>query len=172
MVTISLGPALPRDSSSQPGDGPGTHGPPIRPCSKWGLAATVSPRIAGRSYHPFSPLPRWPRRPHGRYCLCATFRLPGDSLYHRRAWALPSTLPGGARTFLSPRTYGGSGHPACPTPSTLAYQAWRVKLGCHVAATSHTHPTCDLPDPTCGNAHHPSGPGSAEWCIRTGTPGP
>ena len=48
---------LPLGSSSQPGDGPDAHGPPIWPCSRWGLAAGVSPHAAGRSYRPISPLP-------------------------------------------------------------------------------------------------------------------
>ncbi len=30
--------------------------PPIRPCSRWGLAAAASPQTAGRSYRPISPL--------------------------------------------------------------------------------------------------------------------
>ena len=59
-VTIYLGPALPLDSSGQPGDGPNPHSPPIWPCSRWGLATAASPRTAGRSYRPFSPLPRNP----------------------------------------------------------------------------------------------------------------
>jgi len=56
-VTIHLGPPLPMGSSSQPGDGPDTLSPPIWPCSGWGLPATVSPRTAGSSYLPISPLP-------------------------------------------------------------------------------------------------------------------
>ena len=34
--------------------------PPIRPCSRWGLAAAASPPTAGRSYRPISPLPPVP----------------------------------------------------------------------------------------------------------------
>ena len=36
-TAIYLPPPLPTGSSGQPGDGPGTHDPPIRPCSGWGL---------------------------------------------------------------------------------------------------------------------------------------
>ncbi len=44
--------------------------PPIRPCSRWGLAAAASPQTAGRSYRPISPLSRHV----GTVCFCATFR--------------------------------------------------------------------------------------------------
>ena len=37
VATIHLALPLPEGSSGQPGDGPGTLGPPIRPCSGWGL---------------------------------------------------------------------------------------------------------------------------------------
>ena len=47
---------LPSGSSGQPGDGPDTHGPPIWPCSRWGLAVAASPQTTGRSYRPISPL--------------------------------------------------------------------------------------------------------------------
>ena len=48
---------MPSGSSNQPGDGPDTHCPPIRPCSRWGLAVAASPQTTGRSYRPISPLP-------------------------------------------------------------------------------------------------------------------
>ena len=51
----------PSGSSSQPGGGPDTHCPPIRPCSKWGLTVAASPPPTGRSYRPISPLPPVPR---------------------------------------------------------------------------------------------------------------
>ena len=66
------GTMLPSGSSGQPGDGPGTHSPPIRPCSRWGLAVAVSPQTTGRSYRPISPL----SRQVGTVCFCATFRPP------------------------------------------------------------------------------------------------
>ena len=71
---------LPSGSSGQPGDGPDTHGPPIRPCSRWGLAVAASPQTTGRSYRPISPLPPYslppivpsssPNEPGGGMFLC------------------------------------------------------------------------------------------------------
>ena len=52
--------------------------------------------------------------PKGReaVCFCATFRLPLRIDPYTIAWELPSTLPGGARTFLPFRQNGfGGGHP-------------------------------------------------------------
>ena len=94
MVTIYLasrfvsgpavgGTALPPWSSSQPGDGPGAHCPPIRPCSRWGLTAAASPQTAGRSYRPISPLPRLTSR---RY-VSVPLSVP-------RSGGLPSRKPG------------------------------------------------------------------------------
>jgi len=37
VATIYLALPLPEGSSGQPGDGPGTPNPPIRPCTRWGL---------------------------------------------------------------------------------------------------------------------------------------
>ena len=64
------GAASPLGSSSQPGDEPDTHGPPIWPCSRWGLAAVVLPRTAGRSYRPISPLPTATEVATGGMFLC------------------------------------------------------------------------------------------------------
>ena len=84
--------ASPPGSSSQPGDGPDAHSPPIWPCSRWGLAAAASPQTAGRSYRPISPLSR---SESGRY-VSVPLSVPDQV----GTWALPSTLPRGARTFL------------------------------------------------------------------------
>ena len=101
---------MPPWSSGRPGDEPGAHSPSIWPCSGWGLAAAASPQPAGRSYRPISPLPTT-RKPLA-VCFCATFRLPRRTNPSAIAWALPSTLPGGARTFLPLRRNDAkSGHP-------------------------------------------------------------
>ena len=88
---------LPSGSSGQPGDGPDTHGPPIWPCSKWGLAAAASPQTAGRSYRPISPL----SASGGRY-VSVPLSVPDSGDPVIGAWELPSTLSSGARTFLPP----------------------------------------------------------------------
>ena len=50
-----------RGQAANPGTGPDTHSPPIRPCSRWGLTVAVSPQATGRSYRPISTLPpAWP----------------------------------------------------------------------------------------------------------------
>ena len=69
-VAIPLAPALPPGSCSQPGGESGAHGPPIWPCSGWGLPAAVSPRSAGSSYLPISPLLRQAEA----VCFCGAFR--------------------------------------------------------------------------------------------------
>ena len=96
--TRESGTALPPWSSSQPGDEPGARGPSIWPCSRWGLTAAASPQTAGRSYRPISPLPRCRRRRGGMFLCHFPSSAPDWSL--AKAWGLPSTLPGGARTFL------------------------------------------------------------------------
>jgi len=84
-ASIHLGRALPRGSSSQPGDlthtrwdaGTGTLGPPIRPCSAWGLPCPLRFRRGGALLpHPFTLTPglsgavyslrHFPSRCHGR----------------------------------------------------------------------------------------------------------
>ena len=45
-------------------------------------------------------------------CFCATFRLLGAVRFG--AWGLPSTLSGGARTFLPETVRSRGGHPAVP----------------------------------------------------------
>ena len=58
----------------------------------------------------FHPCPRLESR--WAVCFCATFRLPRRTNPSAIAWALPSTLPGGARTFLPLHQYGAKGgHP-------------------------------------------------------------
>ena len=49
-----------RGQAANPGTGPDAHSPSIRPCSRWGLAAAVSPQATGRSYRPISTLPPTP----------------------------------------------------------------------------------------------------------------
>ena len=89
--------------------------PPIWPCSRWGLAAAASPQTAGRSYRPISPLSfhRWK---DGMF-LCH-FPSPGGALPQLpEAWALPSTLPRGARTFLPPSLAGRTAATRSALPS-------------------------------------------------------
>ncbi len=99
-------------SSGQPGDGPDSLGPPIRPCSKWGLAVAASPQSTGRSYRPISPLPpgfdtvpldivdRTFSGSRRRYVSVLLSVPRSDDHASSKAWELPSTLSGGARTFL------------------------------------------------------------------------
>ena len=118
-VAIYLGPTLPADSSSQPGDGPGAHSPPIRPCSRWGLAASVSPRMAGRSYRPISPLPKSLLRATRAVCFCATFHPPAGNpsanlrTAHKGPGNYPAPCPVEPGLSSPPPLSGrGSGHPA------------------------------------------------------------
>ena len=46
-------------------------------------------------------------------CFCATFRPPERRSAVPEAWALPSTLPRGARTFLPGARERRGGHPVC-----------------------------------------------------------
>ncbi len=108
------GTTLPPGSSSQPGDGPGAHGPSIWPCSKWGLAVAASPQTTGRSYRPISPLSF--QRMEGR-CVSVPLSVPRGA--SARAWGLPSTLPGGARTFL-PGAPAKRGAAAVTQPTSLS----------------------------------------------------
>ncbi len=81
-----------RGRAGRPMGPPKKARPPIRSCSGWGLPSRPVTRPLVRSYRTVSPLPS-PIGAEG-----------GLSLWHfpsrRRAWELPSTLPGGARTFL------------------------------------------------------------------------
>ena len=97
-VPMGHGTMFPSGSSSQPGDGPGTHCPPIWPCSRWGLAVAASPQSTGRSYRPISPLSF--QILEGRYVSVPLSVPPGGAMTTGEAWELPSTMPGGARTFL------------------------------------------------------------------------
>ena len=104
VATISLGAALPRRSSSQPGSdsGPGRTFSPIRPCSGWGLPGRPVSGAPVRSYRTISPLPA---------------KAGGMFLWHfpsaYAARGLPGTLPYGVRTFLD------RGFPASRPPGPL-----------------------------------------------------
>ena len=57
-VVIYLGLTSPSSSCGQPEDGPGAHGPPIRPCSRWGLPdAPVTRGIRELLPHDFTLIP-------------------------------------------------------------------------------------------------------------------
>jgi hypothetical protein len=75
------------------------HLPPIQSCSGWGLPSRPVTRPLVRFYRTVAPLP-W-----GKQMFCPG----GLFLWHypwgRPHWALPSTLPCGARTFLGSHTY-------------------------------------------------------------------
>jgi hypothetical protein len=96
-VIIYLALKLPSGSSDQPEDRPGTCSPSIRSCSKWGLPCLRCHHQSGEL------LPRL-------FTLTSSIRggmflwhFPSQAACAARAWVLPSILPGGARTFLSPR---------------------------------------------------------------------
>jgi len=101
VATISLGRALPRASSDLPGTMArrATSSSPIWSFSGWGLPS--------RRGHPL----RWcaltapfhPYRGLSPEAVCFLLHFPWD----RSRWALPSTLPCGARTFLEPRSRDG-----------------------------------------------------------------
>ena len=112
------GTMLPLGSSSLPGDGPGTLGPPIRPCSRWGLTTAASPRPVVSSYLTFSPLSRLVSTTHRDGMVSVPLSVPLCPKASR-PWALPSTLPGGARTFLPhPNILGWQRSPGPPDAST------------------------------------------------------
>jgi hypothetical protein len=104
-----------RPPAANPGTGRASFRPPIWPCSGWGLPSRPVSRPLVRSYRTISPLPRarvsgGPKPAFfdpGAVCFCGTFRRvapPG---------CYPAPSPGGARTFLSPESNRGSGHPVC-----------------------------------------------------------
>ena len=106
---------LPSGSSGQPGDEPDTRVPSIRPCSRWGLAAAASPQRPGALTARLQPYRRisqrrrilWRgvsgRNARRRY-VSVPLSVPGSRpKAAAKAWALPSTLSGGARTFLPGR---------------------------------------------------------------------
>jgi len=129
-TTIFLGRRLPVASSSQPEGGPGALSPPIWPCSGWGLPSRPVTRPLVRSYRTVAPLPRSSRG--------------GMFLWHFPsgfpAWTLSSTLPGGARTFLSLGMRRRSGRPAYPSRhkytsvSQPPATAGRARTGRHVSS--------------------------------------
>ena len=91
-AVIPLAPRLLGESCGQPGDASGAYHPPIWPCSGWGLTLSMVSHRSGSSYLPISPL---------------SFHCWKDGMFLCHfpsgypAWALPSTLPEGVRTFLS-----------------------------------------------------------------------
>ncbi len=91
--------------ATNPRAGRAAYSSPIWSCSEWCLPSRPVTRPLVRSYRTVSPLP----------LRC---RKGGLSLWHypsrRRAWALPSTLPFGARTFL-PRIHQGGRPSSCLT---------------------------------------------------------
>jgi len=99
---------LPSRSSSQPGDEPGTHSPPIWPCSRWGLAAAASPQSAGRSYRPISPLSRQSR---GGMFLCHFPSPMSTAKRPRDPGSYPAPCPE-EPGLSSPPIYRSGGHPA------------------------------------------------------------
>ena len=132
------GTALPPWSSSQPGDEPGAHGPSIRPCSRWGLAAAASPQSAGRSYRPISPLPRTSLAAVGAVCFCATFRLPRRTYPLRKPGRYPAPCPvePGLSSPISSLRSNRGGHPArSASIANLAQGLWGVKLTVHGVGT-------------------------------------
>jgi len=128
-VTIHLGPPLPTASSGLPGslERAALLRSPIWPCTGWGLPSC-------RCHHrhwwaltsPFHPYPpplklRWASppsvlipirgealpKPWRRQAVCSLWHFPWG---HPRS-ALPTILPCGARTFLSPRQKRGKRSP-------------------------------------------------------------
>jgi hypothetical protein len=103
-AAISLGRALPRASSDLPGvQARRATSPPVRSCSGWGLPCRGRRR------------PRGALLPHlftlaaglsPRSAVCFLWRCPGRGPLEPRRWALPTTLPCGARTFLDARPEG------------------------------------------------------------------
>src|SRR5947207_11472816 len=78
---------------------------PAWPCSGWGLPSRPVTRPLVSSYLTVAPLPR-------RGGLFSVALSAG-----RPAWALPSTLPCGVRTFLDPVTRAAAARPAPPGPA-------------------------------------------------------
>ena len=101
---------LPSESSGLPGEGPDAHSPPIWPCSGWGLTAAALPRSAVSSYLTISTLSHGVGRCVSVSLSVFAARLDGEP------WALPSTLPGGARTFLSAEAQRPPSPPTLPPP--------------------------------------------------------
>ena len=105
-MVIYLGRLLPDASCSLPerDSETGRLSAPIRPCSKWGLPCRARRRVARWALTPpFHPCPlRESPRP---LAVCSLWHFPSG----RPAWALPSILPCGARTFLIPKRTRPSG---------------------------------------------------------------
>src|SRR6185436_1505760 len=101
VATISLGRASPRASSDLPGTQArrATSSSPIRSFSGWGLPSRRRRRLRWCALTaPFHPYLRLAPK-----AVCSLLHFPWD----RSRWALPSTLPYGARTFLRPRARRG-----------------------------------------------------------------
>lgn len=89
---------LPLGSCGLPGDRSGALSLPIWPCSRRGLAAAMSPRQPDAltiRFHPYHPLNAF--REGGIVSVPLSVRI----RFSETAWVLPSTVPDGARTFLS-----------------------------------------------------------------------
>jgi hypothetical protein len=103
-AAISLGRALPRASSDLPGvQVRRATSPPVRSCSGWGLPCRKRRRFRGAL------LPHLFTLAAGLSpgsAVCFLWRCPGRSPRGPRRWALPTTLPCGARTFLDARPEG------------------------------------------------------------------
>src|SRR5207245_6968903 len=97
-ATISLGAASPRPSCGLPGGDERGRPPPAWPCSGWGLPSRPVTRPLVSSYLTVAPLP--PPRRRAVFGGGRSFSV-ALSAGHP-AWALPSTLPCGVRTFLDP----------------------------------------------------------------------
>ena len=137
---------LPSGSSNQPGDGPDTHCPPIRPCSRWGLAVAASPQTTGRSYRPISPLPsisRPSRCPliftgefNGGMFLC---HFPSSAfLQNPGSYPAPCPVEPGLSS-LPNESKRRSPSPPDPLAGTLAYQYRWVKLRFGSVSSSVCH---------------------------------
>jgi hypothetical protein len=116
-MAIHLGRPLPAGSSSRPEGQADRTGPsPLLGLASGGVCrASGSPRCWCALTAPFHPYPS-PCGP-GRYSFCCTIPTPSSRLGGKRGWwGLPITASCEARTFLSSRRAGTSGHRA----STLA----------------------------------------------------
>ncbi len=102
---MSLGPPLPTASNALPG-GPSDAGRVIPPYSGFLPVRFTKPERSPaplvRSYRTVSPLPR--RADPRDVAVCSLLHW----LWSRDRWALPTTVPCGARTFLHPRAPCGA----------------------------------------------------------------
>ena len=123
-ATIYLGRALPRASSDLPGTQArrATSSSPIWSFSGWGLPSRRRHRLRWCALTaPFHPC-----RGLSPEAVCFLWHFPWD----RSRWALPSTLPCGARTFLRPLARPAA---ACGTPENQPSACYALRL--YVAGT-------------------------------------